>query len=192
MFCRNCGKEIADDSRVCGYCGAPIAGDWQRTEYRQTQNIYGEPKVQYSGGTETTFSNSSYQGTGNPGGTQYTQGSWNQNGYTQGTGYGTPQNMDGNCVHDSWNCFSSDFLLCQQVVADHYRGSLQYCTWNFIHSEEFRRKGNGDSRNRMQLCGSCDGTDRSGSWRGAGFGDGFIYLRYVLIDSSYLLYNCKL
>ena len=95
MFCRNCGKEIADDSRVCGYCGAPIAGDWQRTEYRQTQNIYGEPKVQYSGGTETTFSNSSYQGTGNPGGTQYTQGSGNQNGYTQGTGYGTPQNMDG-------------------------------------------------------------------------------------------------
>lgn len=24
MFCTNCGKEIADDSRLCGYCGAPV------------------------------------------------------------------------------------------------------------------------------------------------------------------------
>lgn len=24
MFCNMCGKEIADDSNVCGYCGAPV------------------------------------------------------------------------------------------------------------------------------------------------------------------------
>lgn len=25
MFCKNCGKEIADDSRICAYCGTQVA-----------------------------------------------------------------------------------------------------------------------------------------------------------------------
>ena len=76
MFCSNCGREIADDSKVCGYCGTPVGGSRQETEYHQTQNIYGEPKANYSGQAENPYSNSQYQG-------------------TPGTGYGTPQNMDG-------------------------------------------------------------------------------------------------
>lgn len=27
MFCSVCGKEIANDSNVCGYCGAPVQGN---------------------------------------------------------------------------------------------------------------------------------------------------------------------
>lgn len=29
MFCTNCGKEIPNDSRVCGYCGKPIKNPTQ-------------------------------------------------------------------------------------------------------------------------------------------------------------------
>ena len=72
MFCSKCGREIPDDTKICGYCGAPSQGEWQKTEYNQTQNVYGEPKANYSG-----------------------QGGSYQSGYSQNTGYGTPQNMDG-------------------------------------------------------------------------------------------------
>ncbi len=77
MFCRNCGKEIADDSKVCGYCGTPVSGCHQQTAYHQTQNVYGEPEANYSG-QSGAYANSNYQNVG-----------------FQNTGYGTPQNMDG-------------------------------------------------------------------------------------------------
>jgi len=31
VFCNNCGKTIADDARLCSYCGAPVAGAGRRT-----------------------------------------------------------------------------------------------------------------------------------------------------------------
>ena len=79
MFCSKCGKEIADNSQVCGYCGTPVTA---RTSYGQqnTQNtqqsVYGEPKPSYTGQSQ----NQSYS---------------YQNGQYQNTGYGAPQNMDG-------------------------------------------------------------------------------------------------
>lgn len=122
MFCSKCGREIPDDSRVCGYCGAPGQGERQQTEYNQTQNIYGEPKVNYSGQGGNYQSNSQYrnqqqtayqsgaqtgqqtayhsgtqtsQGAEYQNGTQFTQGNTYQSSYSQNTGYGAPQNMDG-------------------------------------------------------------------------------------------------
>jgi hypothetical protein len=32
MYCRNCGKQIEDDSRFCEYCGASLANDSQGTQ----------------------------------------------------------------------------------------------------------------------------------------------------------------
>ena len=114
MFCNNCGKEIADDSKVCGYCGTPVGGG-QETNYHQTQSIYGEPETRYSGksgaGSNSNYQNSGFkntqgetyqsggfqntQGNENRKSAQYTQGNAYQNGYSQNCGYGTPQNMDG-------------------------------------------------------------------------------------------------
>lgn len=89
MFCNNCGKEIADDSKVCGYCGTPVGGG-QETNYHQTQSIYGEPETMYSG-KSGAGSNSNYQNSG----FQNAQGTTYQSGEFQNNGYGTPQNMDG-------------------------------------------------------------------------------------------------
>ena len=36
MFCKNCGKQIADDSVYCSYCGA----NQQNSDTRNTQNPY--------------------------------------------------------------------------------------------------------------------------------------------------------
>lgn len=98
MFCSKCGREISDDSKVCGFCGAPCQGEGQKTDYGQTQNVYGEPKANYSGQGGSYQSNSQYQNqqqTTYQNDTQFTQGNTYQSSYSQNTGYGTPQNMDG-------------------------------------------------------------------------------------------------
>ena len=90
MFCSNCGKEISDDSKVCGFCGIPVGSTQTKTSYHQTQTVYGEPETAYSGKTDNGQMNAGNQ---NSQGSAY-QGAF-QNGYQQNTGYGTPQNMDG-------------------------------------------------------------------------------------------------
>ncbi len=44
MFCGNCGKEIANDSRVCAYCGTPVQTEGQPYNMAQPNNkqYYGE------------------------------------------------------------------------------------------------------------------------------------------------------
>lgn len=44
MFCGNCGKEIADDSKVCAYCGTPVQSEGQPYNMVQLSNKqhYGE------------------------------------------------------------------------------------------------------------------------------------------------------
>lgn len=74
MFCSHCGKEISDDSKVCGYCGTPIDMKRQENSNQQTsQHVYGEPETNFTGQT----------------------GSYETNRQYQSAGYGTPQNMDG-------------------------------------------------------------------------------------------------
>lgn len=115
MFCNKCGREIADDSKVCGYCGTP-AGSRQETNNHQTQKIYGEPEANYSGQTGTA-SNSNDQNRGfqntqgsvyQSGGFQNTQGSAYQNGgfqNTQGTSYqnGGFQNSQGTMYQNGYS-----------------------------------------------------------------------------------------
>lgn len=36
MFCSHCGKEISDDSIVCGFCGTPIDMKRQENSNQQT------------------------------------------------------------------------------------------------------------------------------------------------------------
>lgn len=44
MLCRNCGKEIPNDSRFCNFCSAPVYPDQNNQQsYGQPQQPYGQP-----------------------------------------------------------------------------------------------------------------------------------------------------
>jgi TM2 domain-containing membrane protein YozV len=95
MFCFNCGREIPDNSKICGYCGAQI----QQSMSNQPSGNSQELENQLYNGNPQGYGNQFYNG--NPQGyeNQYnngtTQGYGNQ--YNNGTaqGYGN-QPYNGN------------------------------------------------------------------------------------------------
>lgn len=43
MYCTSCGKEIPDDSRVCGYCGSSVTGTYGASQQMTGQQPYSQP-----------------------------------------------------------------------------------------------------------------------------------------------------
>lgn len=93
MYCKKCGREIADDAVICGYCGTPVNAGAATGQPGQ-QGVYGEPAPQYRGQADGNPGYNGYrtagQGDGNSG-----YGGYGMN----GQGYGTPvAPMDGGAV----------------------------------------------------------------------------------------------
>ena len=113
MYCTTCGKEIADDSKVCGYCGAAVTareeegsyqaggssgpnyggpqsysqtGNFQQSNYNQ-QNYAQQPNYNQPGYTQQ-LNNSQQSNYGQQGYTQ--QPNYNQQGYAQQPNYDQP------------------------------------------------------------------------------------------------------
>ena len=58
MTCPKCGKEIADDLRFCGYCGAPLEGAQKEPEFEEPQRMAEaaeEPELEVSRETIAQF-----------------------------------------------------------------------------------------------------------------------------------------
>ena len=43
-FCEQCGKQISDDARFCGYCGARQMGPWEDSPETETPSEENPPK----------------------------------------------------------------------------------------------------------------------------------------------------
>jgi uncharacterized membrane protein YfcA len=43
MYCKNCGKQIEDESKFCEYCGVGISTNSQQEQPIQTQNEFSQP-----------------------------------------------------------------------------------------------------------------------------------------------------
>lgn len=60
MFCKACGKEIADGNAFCSYCGASTVAEAPQSQYNQynqyNQAQYGAPNKSSSGGFFSDFS----------------------------------------------------------------------------------------------------------------------------------------
>lgn len=85
MFCSACGKEIASDSNVCGYCGAPVQGNTQNSG--NAENVQGYSDQVNNG--QQNYSGQSYNNN-----QQYNNGQANYNNQQYNNGqpiYNAPQ-----------------------------------------------------------------------------------------------------
>ena len=97
MFCSACGKEIASDSNVCGYCGAPVQGNTQNSGNAENVQGYSDQvnnNQQYNNG-QANYNNQQYNnGQANYNNQQYNNGQpiYNNQQYNNGQPiYNAPQ-----------------------------------------------------------------------------------------------------
>lgn len=107
MFCTNCGKEIPNDSRVCGYCGKPIQNPAQtengidtQAQYQNNQQGNGQ---QYQ--SSQPYNNSQQNPNGQPYNNQpYQNGQpYNNQQYSNGQPYNNQQYQNGQQYNNQQN-----------------------------------------------------------------------------------------